>query len=298
MDNAEVYLLLTRISGVPVLGESGAESYVNQIELTDWSWEISSVEEEERATNRTAARNNAASRTPAAGGAAPSGGSTPAAAPDTAAANLARNQRASATQSASRRSAEQTAEDIVDLRSTDAKKAQWDRYSRSDQKSRIKVIVGRALGEVAEAASPDEDAGGAEPAAGEQEANQPARERNLTISFGKEVDVASTQMLNAMKGGEIFASAMISVFHRSATTPLLLEINLTKLRFTNYALSVAQSETMTTLKETWSAEFERFDYKYSNRPRLASASSRSQAAGIAASQGRTLVFVMKPRGLF
>ncbi len=45
MDGAEVYLLMIRKSGLPILGEAMAPPFNQQVEVLDWNWKIVNQEE-------------------------------------------------------------------------------------------------------------------------------------------------------------------------------------------------------------------------------------------------------------
>ena len=112
----------------------------------------------------------------------------------------------------------------------------------------------------------------------------------LTFTFRKGVDLASTQLLNSMKGGEIMPRAVVTLYHRSSNAPVTLAVTFGHVTLTNYDLSVDVSETMADMRETWTASYETVDYVYKNRP----------AAGISdgITQGTARVFKMKKTVLF
>ena len=107
----------------------------------------------------------------------------------------------------------------------------------------------------------------------------------LRFTFNKNVDLATTQMLNSMKSGDIFPHATLTLHHRSKNAPLSLVIKFERVRLTEYALSVDASDTMSDMKEEWTAEFEGVDYVYQNRP------AASGANGV--TKGTARVFKMK-----
>ena len=111
----------------------------------------------------------------------------------------------------------------------------------------------------------------------------------LRFTFNKNVDLATTQMLNSMKSGDIFPHATLTLHHRSKNAPLSLVIKFERVRLTEYALSVDASDTMSDMKEEWTAEFEGVDYVYQNRP------AASGANGV--TKGTARVFKMKPPSL-
>ena len=113
----------------------------------------------------------------------------------------------------------------------------------------------------------------------------PEERQKLSFTFTKNVDLASTQMLNSMKAGDVFPHATLTLYHRSKNEPLSLVIKFEKVRLTDYSLSVEASDTMSDMKEDWTAEFEGVDYVYQNRP------AASGANGV--TKGTARVFKMK-----
>src|SRR5690606_9563387 len=113
----------------------------------------------------------------------------------------------------------------------------------------------------------------------------PEERQKLSFTFTKNVDLASTQMLNSMKAGDVFPHATLTLYHRSKNEPLSLVIKFGRVRLTDYSLSVEASDTMSDMKEDWTAEFEGVDYVYQNRP------AASGANGV--TKGTARVFKVK-----
>ena len=63
-----------------------------------------------------------------------------------------------------------------------------------------------------------------------------------------------------------------------------------KVVLTDYSLQIDPSDTMTDIKETWTARFEEVDYVYQNRP------GSGGVPGV--TQGTARVFKMKLKSLF
>lgn len=124
------------------------------------------------------------------------------------------------------------------------------------------------------------------------------RNKNFEFTFTKRVDIASTQMLNSMKAGDIFPSATLTIHKRSASvadgTSLVFTIQ--KVRLLNYQLQVVVTDTMTEMMEEWTCEFAALAYVYKNPPSHSSNSGAGQAAIKAATQGTTRAFTMKNIG--
>ncbi len=124
------------------------------------------------------------------------------------------------------------------------------------------------------------------------------RNRNFEFTFTKRVDIASTQMLNSMKAGDIFPSGTLTIHKRSATiadgTSLVFTIQ--KVRLLDYRLQVVVTDTMTEMVEEWTCEFGALAYVYKNPPSHSSNASNTQAAMKAATQGTARTFTMKNIG--
>ncbi|MGZ5183923.1 MAG: type VI secretion system tube protein Hcp [Caldimonas sp.] len=114
-------------------------------------------------------------------------------------------------------------------------------------------------------------------------------DNKLTFTFKKNVDAATTQLLNSMKAGEVMPRAIVSLYHRSSNAPVLLTVKFEKVKLLEYELTVDPTETMSDLKETWKASYEAVDYVYKNRP----AASGSNMV----TQGTARVFKMKSGSL-
>jgi type VI protein secretion system component Hcp len=131
-----------------------------------------------------------------------------------------------------------------------------------------------------------------------QQIDQAERNPNFEITFTKRVDIASTQMLNSMKAGDIFPSGTLTIHKRSATvmdgTSLVFTIQ--KIRLLDYQLQVVVTDTMTEMMEEWTCEFASLAYVYKNPPSHYSHSNAGQAAAKTLSQGTMRAFTMKNIG--
>ena len=132
----------------------------------------------------------------------------------------------------------------------------------------------------------------------DQQVAEADRNRNFEITFTKRVDIATTQMLNSMKAGDIFPSGTLTIHKRSATVMdgTSLVFTLQKLRLLDYQLEVAVSDTMTEMVEKWTAEFGALAYVYKNPPSHYAHANAGQAAAKMASQGTMRAFTMKNIG--
>ncbi|MGQ3053845.1 MAG: type VI secretion system tube protein Hcp [Roseateles sp.] len=132
----------------------------------------------------------------------------------------------------------------------------------------------------------------------QSEVDEAERNRNFEITFTKRVDIASTQLLNSMKAGDVFPSGTLTIHKRSSTvmdgTSLVFTIQ--KIRLLDYQLQVAVTDTMTEMMEEWTCEFGALAYVYKNPPSHYSHGNAGQAAAKTASQGTMRAFTMKNIG--
>lgn len=279
MDTAEVYLLLVRPTGVPVAGEAVPVPFTGQIELNTWSWNLVNQEEAEKAEAEAKLYSEREAFI---------------------------KKRGSATvrlrnlqedfQEAQNELAKQL-DKALDKADTEKKrKAAMSNHEEALAKATrtFNNQWGDVLGLVKSEEEKDEDDWKKERA--EQRAKEIAdleRNKNLEFTFTKRVDVATTQMLNSMKAGDVFPSAVLTIYHRSTNAPLSLVISVEKLRLLDYSLDVEVSDTMSDMRENWRAEFASFKYVYQNKPNTGGSTSAAQVV----SQGQTRVFVMNARKL-
>ena len=132
----------------------------------------------------------------------------------------------------------------------------------------------------------------------EKYAEGSGRNRNFEFTFTKRVDIASTQMLNSMKAGDIFPSGTLTIHKRSSTmmdgTSLVFTIQ--KIRLLDYELEVSVTDTMTEMMEKWTCEFGSLAYVYKNPPSHYSHGNAGQAAIKTATQNTMRAFTMKNIG--
>lgn len=131
-----------------------------------------------------------------------------------------------------------------------------------------------------------------------QQVEDAERNRNFEFTFTKRVDIASTQLLNSMKAGDIFPSGTLTIHKRSATvmdgTSLVFTIQ--KIRLLDYQLQVVVTDTMTEMMEEWTCEFGSLAYVYKNPPSHYSHGNAGQAVVKTATQGTVRAFTMKNIG--
>jgi type VI protein secretion system component Hcp len=273
MDGAEVYLLMIRKSGLPILGEAMAPPFNQQVEVLDWNWKIVNQEEVERRAKEDAATELAAK-----------------------------------SDKEVKLEFNVLAEDVADDEADEELKALVKKTNQNDPKS-----IRAALKEIDEIQKRSATKVGGKLNTKAKKAGQQAMEDyekekkkqelgNLEFSFSKRVDFASTQMLNCMKAGEILPRVVITIFHRSVSAPLTIVVTAKNLRFLKYDLNVEVDDTMADMKEDWEAEFSEISFAYTNtravdqqKGRLGTDALAGAKLALAASQQTTGLFVMKSR---
>ena len=117
--------------------------------------------------------------------------------------------------------------------------------------------------------------------------------KSYKFSFSKRVDFATTQMLNSMKAGDVFPLGVLTIHQRSSNAGMSLVFTVTNLRLLTYAVRADVGETMTDMKEQWTAEFRSLAYVYKNRKITDGLGSASEAAAKVATQNTVRTFAMK-----
>lgn len=281
MDGAEVYLLMIRKSGMPILGEAMAPPFNQQVEVLDWNWKIVNQEEvarraKEDADTELAAKSDKEVKLEL----------------DVLAEDM-------------KKAAEATGaklEGEIDKATEEIKKLVEDTNSNDPRSIRATL---KAIDDIQRAAgknSADRFLTGAKKSMADYEKEQKKKDLgNLEFSFSKRVDFASTQMLNCMKVGEILPRVVITIFHRSVSAPLSIVVTATNLRFLKYDLSIEVDDTMADMKEDWEAEFSEITFSYTNtrgvdqqKGRLGVDALAGAKLARAAAQTQSL-FVMKSR---
>jgi type VI protein secretion system component Hcp len=226
---AEAYLLILRPSYVPVVGEAVPIPFNEQIEIDEWNWTM----ENEALVTRTAARDKArqALEDDDDGG---GSGATKEFDSD-----------------AAKKLAQKVSETQRNARLTPAQK-----------EKEIRRLMGLLTSQVGN----DDKADAAEKTKQKKSKGKDTDEDKLKFTFKKNVDAATTQLLNSMKAGDVMPRAILTLFHRSTNAPVTLAIKFEKVRLKSYSLSVDPSETMADLKEEWTATYESVEYTYQNRP--------------------------------
>jgi len=124
----------------------------------------------------------------------------------------------------------------------------------------------------------------------EGDSGEAGEANKLKFTFKKNVDLATTQLLNSMKAGDIMPRAVLTLFHRAVNNPVTLIVTFGNVVLTKYDLKVETSETMSDMKEEWEATFKTVDYVYQNRPAASGPNF--------VTQGTARVFKMKLKDLF
>lgn len=279
MDSAELYLSLVRPGlgpspvGAPVIGEAVCNGFEGQIEIATWDWKLHNLDE---------ARGNGGDT---AGGAAAGG-----------AASVGNRINTAQTRAEDRLKTRTRA--MTELTS----KEKWDALDPRTRQRKIRDFFEKeAKGEVAtardDARAEQRDAAAAATAAESGTAGATRENRNYEFSFSKRVDLATTQMLNSMKAGDVFPTGVLTVHQRSSNAGLSLVVTVQKLRLLEYTLKVNATDTMTDMTEEWTARFEALAYVYKNRRTIDKTEDAGQAVAKAASQGTVRMFTMKNIGL-
>lgn len=263
---ADIYLILLRPTRVPIAGEAVANLFQGQVLLESLSWTLHNEDEKLQS-----AESGQDSRERLIKGDDPG--------------DLARSLKEQISQSQS-----SFKRDLGRARTDAERSALQDKHDKAIARS-----LEDAQRKIEQAVSLNEDKPGK--ATGRTE-TAGDRNPNFEFTFTKRVDIATTQMLNSMKAGDIFPSGTLTIHKRSATvadgTSLVFTIQ--KIRLTDYRLEVAVTDTMTELIEAWTCEFASLAYVYQNPPSHYSHANAGQAAAKALTQGTTRAFTMRNIG--
>lgn len=306
MDNAQLYLSLVRPSMIPVVGESADDLFRQQIEVTGWKWGFHNVDEQKEAERKREEYSKRASYLEES--------------------QRSRNMKADLRRLQGRREQERLSEqfrrdaDKLDPNDpTQLKKWVELAESATTKMKELGDATEKAIQELNEDRDLQEEVRRKRDRAkmSEQERRRADaydkdvadRERAIELenlkfsfSFTKRIDLATTQMLNSMKAGDVFPLAIFTMHQYSSNNPMSLVIKIEGLRLMKYGFVVDTTDTMTDLKEEWSCDFKGFSYVYQNRRSLAKqslggVSDAKQIAAKAATQGTVRAFVMMPRKL-
>ena len=276
---ADIYMILLRPSRVPVSGEAAAEAFQGQVLIESLRWNLHNENERKAAEAREDSFQRTKSLVDQSGS---------------------RELRLKYAKKDMDRAMDRADEEFAATDPDDFDSAL--KFYRKDLKritrdhdDEVAQILGKERRDRRSAEQREEDERAARRESKIQEAE---RNRNFEITFTKRVDIASTQMLNSMKAGDIFPSGTLTIHKRSATaadgTSLVFSIQ--KIRLLDYQLQVAVTDTMTEMMEEWTCEFGALAYVYKNPPSHSSHSGTVQAAVKSATQGTARTFTMKSIG--
>jgi type VI protein secretion system component Hcp len=303
MDNAQLYLSLVRPSMIPVVGESSDDLFIKQIEVTGWKWGFHNLKEQREAEKRREKVGRRASFLEKS--------------------SKSRGMEESLKRFEASHSATKVQDEIAKLKkelltASDTKEildslTSLEKQVKSDRVQLEKDIAGLwqdndTAEEVKRSREKDDERARRERderhqrSVDEKQFEIDLENQKFQFSFSKRIDLATTQMLNSMKAGDVFPLAIFTMHQYSANNPMSLVIKIEGLRLLKYGFAVDASDTMTDLKEEWSCDFKMFSYVYQNRrsfakPSVGSASDAKQLAAKAATQGTVRTFIMLPKKL-
>ncbi|MFY8019378.1 MAG: hypothetical protein ACOVN9_14760 [Inhella sp.] len=267
MHNAEVYMLLVRPSMVPVLGESVTMPFLGQIELGFWTWNLHNEEERKKQSKSDDSWNKEANRLVESG----------------------------STDVRLRHARTDFDRDLDKLLSNKQGHDQdWIRSQARDltkkyEREQREIVKGERDKDQ------EEQEREREAEARKNEVDDAERNRNFEFKFSKRVDIATTQMLNSMKAGDVFPSATITIIQRPVLTGTSLVLNFMKLRLLEYRVRAEVDDTMTHMYEDWTAEFHSMAYAYKNNSATHDGKNAGQkvAQGLSQGAGSVRAFAMR-----
>lgn len=306
MDVAQIYMLALRPTMVPIAGESWAAlPFYGQVELEGWSWDLYNAEEKVRADRARSEYSKRSSeleeqrgkgikdRFDAMRKSVEDGSSQRRI--DHLRAEV---KRMEADMKRRFNSGEKVDSDLSATGSISAEIANLEAALKKSREDASKVV---SQAESAFDKQLAKDKQKSLDALSEQEAVAELQAKNFEFSFRKRVDISTTQLLNCLKAGDKLPTVTLTMHQSSSNTPWILVFTLTGVRLKDYKLRVEASDTMTDMKEEWTAEFEQFGYVYQNRPhagaKSATAGGATTIGARAVSQSTVRTFAMMPRRL-
>jgi type VI protein secretion system component Hcp len=226
---AEAYLLILRPSMVPVIGEAVPIPFNEQIEIDEWDWTL----ENDEFVARNAARDKAK--------------------------QAVKDSKDDKPKDSKKEFDHEAAKKLA----AEVSKTQLDtRLTASQKEKKLRELMTSLTRQV----EADDRAEDAEEKRKKKAKGEDVEEDKLQFTFKKNVDAATTQLLNSMKAGDVMPRAILTLFHRSSNAPVTLAIKFEKVRLKKYDLSVDPTDTMSDMKEEWTATYESVEYSYQNRP--------------------------------
>lgn len=311
MDVAELYLSLTRPSGIPVVGECLADGFLGQVQIEKWSWNLMNDEEIKRAGEESKdydqhaellkkqpalhlheqlakLRDDAAaeSRRKSREASAKSYGDKVKEINEIA--NPAERRQKLQQLEKERRDEERKEED-EEWKAGEKFRLEFDGLSRDLSREERKYLedLGKQVKDASDKISEKEEE------LKNFEEEYARKNKSYEFNFSKRVDFATTQMLNSMKAGDVFPMAVLTIHQRSSNAGMALIFTVTNLRLLDYSLRAEVSETMTDMKEQWKAEFRSLAYVYKNRRAIDTSDTGAEKATKALTQGTVRTFMMK-----
>lgn len=270
-NGADIYMILLRPTRVPVAGEAVSHLFQGQVLLESLNWKLHNEDEKLQGAGDDGTGKSSLIK-----------GDDPAAMIK----NL--NQEVTKAQASLKRDLGRASSD-GERSSLQDKHDKWLSNSLNEAQKKIEQAAG--ISKVGKSDAKAKGGSKAHEGAGD-------RNPNFEFTFTKRVDIASTQMLNSMKAGDIFPSGTLTIHKRSATvmdgTSLVFTIQ--KIRLVEYQLQVAVTDTMTEMMEQWKCEFGALAYVYKNPPSHYAHGNAGQAAAKTLSQGTMRAFTMKNIG--
>lgn len=301
MDNAQLYLSLVRPSMIPVVGEAADDLFVKQIEVTGWKWGFHNLKEQREAERKRKEYGERADYLEK---------SSKSRKMEQALKEFEADHSKAMAQLTNRKATKDlNLKDPADMKKWIEAQEDLDKAIKSADTSLSRGIA--ELYKDADLIEREKRKSQDERDVAERRHQEAVDEKQLAIdlenekfsfSFTKRIDLATTQMLNSMKAGDLFPLAIFTMHQYSANNPMSLVIKIEGLRLVKYGFNVDATDTMTDLKEEWTCDFKAFSYVYQNRrsfakPSLGSVADAKQIAAKAATQGTVRTFVMMPRNL-
>jgi type VI protein secretion system component Hcp len=301
MDNAQLYLSLVRPSMIPVVGEAADDLFIKQVEVTGWKWGFHNMKEQREAERKRREYGEGADYLEKSSKSRKMEESLKEFEAEHSKA-MARLDNRAAVKGLNPK-------DPADMVKLIRAQEDLDKAIKGAEKDMLSGIA--ALYKNAEQVEQEKRKSTDERKVAERRHQEAVDEKQLAIdlenekfsfTFTKRIDLATTQMLNSMKAGDLFPLAIFTMHQYSANNPMSLVIKIEGLRLVKYGFNVDASDTMTDLKEEWTCDFKGFSYVYQNRrsfakPSLGSVADAKQIAAKAATQGTVRTFVMMPRNL-
>jgi type VI protein secretion system component Hcp len=306
MDIAQIYMLALRSTMVPIAGESWAAApFFGQVELEGWSWDLCNAEEKVRAQRIQSNYQKLSGELQEAKG---KGLKKKFEDLRKGIDNDATQKKIDQLKAEIARSEKEMKANFADGKKVDSglgiSKAVYNQLSGLEdslarQAEETSKLVNQAESDFDRDLRKNKEK--SLEALSDQEAIEELKSQNYEFTFRKRVDISTTQLLNCLKSGDKLKSVTLTMHQSSSNTPWILVFTLLGVRLKDYKLRVEASETMTDMKEDWTAEFEHFSYVYQNRPhaglKSATAGGVTTTAARAVTQSTVRTFVMVPRRL-